>query len=155
VESHYSQEPTELITYLQKSFVRHYKQTVSNCLAKRGAQKILPFRWIAPCHLLLTHNTRFNSISEDSERLGLFPPFSSPPSRLRKISHPLRLPLKMLGATLIKSKNAEEDCSLRKASNRLVLSSSLRYFFCLWSPISSNFFRIISRFVFGKYKYLH
>jgi hypothetical protein len=36
----------------------------------------------------------------------------------------------MLGATLIESKDdEEEDCSLRKASNRLLLPYSLRRFF--------------------------
>jgi len=46
------------------------------------------------------------------------------PSCLRSLT------LKMLGATLIQSKE-EEDCSLRKASNRLLLRCTLRDFFCL------------------------
>ena len=56
--------------------------------------------------------------------------FLSPPHPLMfKISHPRLQTLKMLGATLIQSK--EEDCSLRKARNRLLLRGTLRNFFCL------------------------
>jgi hypothetical protein len=48
----------------------------------------------------------------------------------------------MLGATLIQSKD-EEDCSLRKAGNRLLLPSTLRNFFCLHPlPSEFSFFRI-------------
>ena len=54
---------------------------------------------------------------------------SLPPPLIFKISHPRLQTLKMLGATLIQSKD-QEDCSLRKASNRLLLRCTLRNFFC-------------------------
>lgn len=54
---------------------------------------------------------------------------SAPHPLMFKIFHPLLQTLKMLGATLIQSK--EEDCSLRKARNRLLLRGTLRNFFCL------------------------
>jgi hypothetical protein len=80
-----------------------------------------------------------------------FLPFFSP-SLLFKIPHPLSETLKMLGATLIESKDGreEEHCSLGKASNRLVPPTSLHHFFYSQShpPIPPVSFKYPKKFGF-------